>query len=49
MAVILNVPPDCYCTQCVLDVAVVRVLLVRTPPIGDPTFDVLTVCRSTSR
>jgi hypothetical protein len=49
MAVILNVSSDCYCIQCVIDVAVVRVLLVTSPPVGDPTFDVLTVSRSTSR
>jgi hypothetical protein len=48
MTAILNVPSDIYCIQCVLDVAVVRLLPVRTPPIGDPTFDVLTVCRITS-
>jgi hypothetical protein len=49
MAVILNVLSDHYCIQYVLEVAIVRVLLVTAPPIGDPTFDVLTVSRSTSR
>jgi len=48
MTVILNVTSDHYCIQCVLGVAVVRLLPVRKPPIGNPTFDVLTVCRSTS-
>jgi hypothetical protein len=48
MTVILNVPSDIYCIQCVLDVAVVILLPVRTSPIDNPTFYVLTVCRSTS-
>jgi hypothetical protein len=48
MAVIVNVPSDRYCIQWVLDVAVVRLLLVRIPCIGNPIFDGLTVCCSTS-
>jgi hypothetical protein len=39
---------DRYCIQCVLDLAVVKLLLVRTPHIGNTIFDGLTVCRSTS-
>jgi len=40
MAVILNVPSDHYCIHCVLDFA--------SPDVVNPTFDVLTVYRSTS-
>jgi hypothetical protein len=37
-----------YCIQCVLDLAVVELLLVRTPRIGNTIFDGLTVWSSTS-
>jgi hypothetical protein len=48
MAVTVNVPSDRYSIQFVLDVAVVKLLPVRTPAVGNPTFAALTVCRSIS-
>jgi len=48
MAVILNETLEYYCIYCVLDVASCEMFTVRTPHIGNPTCDCLTVCRSTS-
>jgi len=48
MAVILNVTSDRYCMQCVLDVASCETVTCKNTSYRYPTFDVLTVCRSSS-